>query len=80
MSRRDECLISNCEEATQWLAEFKHTITDEQVLKVIECFQVNASDEFKDLHEQLACKEEIISGLEDDVESLEKQLADAMAE
>lgn len=35
MSRRDICLISNYEEAQEWLAEFKHTITDEQVLKVI---------------------------------------------
>jgi len=36
MPRRDECLISNYEEAINWLAEFKHTVTDEQALRVIE--------------------------------------------
>jgi DNA-directed RNA polymerase subunit L len=59
MSRRDECLISNYEEATEWLAEFKHTIIDEQALKVIECLSENIEElreTIEDLKEELESK------------------------
>ena len=36
MSRRDECLIETIEDAVDWLTAYRHTITDSQVLKVIE--------------------------------------------
>lgn len=39
MSRRDLALIRSFTEAINWLDEFKHTIKDEQALKVIEQFE-----------------------------------------
>lgn len=66
MSRRDECLITNYEEATTWLAEYKHTIIDEQALRVIECFSM-ADGEIKILQKQ-------ISSLESRIAELKSQL------
>ena len=74
MSRRNECLISNYEEAVAWLEEFKHTITDEAVLKVVECLQSSTSEEFKDLQAQLDNAEERNLNLEKDIDDLEERI------
>jgi len=66
MSRRDECLITNYEEASAWLEEYKHTITDEQALRVIECFSMGDA-EIKILQKQ-------ISSLESRIAELKSQL------
>jgi len=39
MSRRDEALIETYEDANDWLIAYKHTITDEAVLRVIEVLE-----------------------------------------
>lgn len=37
--RRDLMLISTYEEAEDFLFEFKHSLQDEQILKVVDCLQ-----------------------------------------
>lgn len=52
---RDECLISTVEEATEWLARYRHTVGtfDPQVLKVIELLEAGVRQANDDVQGQL---------------------------
>lgn len=79
MSRRDDCLITTVEEATNWLAQYRHTIGtfDPQVLKVIECLESGVAEVADETQCQIDSNaaelkdaEEKITGLEERVEKL----------
>jgi len=62
--RRDEGLLTTHDEAVQWLEMYRHTITDPTVLKVVELLEMNHSEEWDDLQNQIACKEDQIRSLD----------------
>lgn len=48
MSHRDDCLISTVEEAKDWLDQYRHTVADQQVLRVIEILESGQSEALQD--------------------------------
>ena len=80
MGRRDEGLISTSEEALAWLAEYRHTIVDPQVIKVIEALE-NAETE---LHEKFSWDEQAAEletqQRQDEIDDLRRELAEARAD
>ena len=80
MSRRDECLISNYEEASAWFEEFAHTIIDEQVLKVIELLQANSSEGVLEIERQLEQSQAECDSLEKDIEDFRDEVSDLKVE
>lgn len=74
MSRRNEYLISNYEEAKEWFDEFKYTIADEQVLKVIEHLENDDSEEVAALRKENGDLAEELNTLENDFEELRNEL------
>jgi len=54
MSRRNECLINSYQDAKEWLEEFRDTITDDQVLKVIEQLETEEREDLEQTADQLS--------------------------
>jgi len=87
MSRRDKALIETYEDVKDWLIAYKHTITDEAVLRVIELLESNCSEEWDDLQNQVSCKEDQIAELDltnkelkDKVKELEAEILEIKSE
>lgn len=74
MSRRDESLITCFSEATEWLEAYRHTITDEPVLRVIEQLEGTVSEDWDDLQNQVSCKEDKITELDLENQELKLQI------
>lgn len=68
MSRRDDPFITTQEEASQWLFEFRHTITDGAALKVIEQMEIVVAEYVERESAELAEAEDEIASLESDLE------------
>jgi len=80
MSRRDEALIETYEDVKDWLEAYKHTITDEAVLRVIEVLEGNCSEEWDDLQNQISCKEDQIRELDYINKELKEKVKELEAE
>jgi len=80
MSRRDEALIETYEDAKDWLEAYKHTITDDAVLRVIDLLEGNCSEEWDDLQFEISCKEDQIRELEFINKELKEKVKELEAE
>jgi acyl carrier protein phosphodiesterase len=53
MSHRDEALIVSYSDAVEWLERYKDTITDSQVIKVIEQLETEEREDLEEIADQL---------------------------
>ena len=77
MSRREDLLITNRNEACLWLEEFQHTITDRQAVSVIEALEQEdpeATTIIRELEIELECAEDRIDELNKDYQQLKQEL------
>lgn len=80
MSRRDEGMLNTYEDAKDWLSCYKHTIIDEQVVKVIELIENVTSEDWDDLQNQVSCKEDAIKECQTQNTELVNQIAELKTE
>lgn len=74
MSHRDDCLISTVEEAKDWLDQYRHTVADQQVLRVIEILESGQSEALREAESELARVTDQLNAAESDMTEYEEKI------